>query len=143
MNPSQKVVIDDLKPQKLRSAAGTFLLVIESIWLATQNGQRVNDTGFLDVETIAVDQLLRAAFINANVKLICKETNYIPTNSGFVTMEDIYREDSPIAQVDNMAEHPVYCRVTRMVKKPAISQVLVLVQVPATGFQVVETRLHL
>lgn len=45
--------------------------------------------------------------------------------------------------MEDIAEHPIWCGVSRIVRIPSISQVPVLVQAPPTGTQIVETYPHL
>lgn len=64
-------------------------------------------------------------------------------SSGPVAMKGTDYEDALVAQVDNIAEHWICCRVARIVAIPAMSRVFVLVRSPATGLLVRETHPHL
>lgn len=96
----------------------------ESIWLATKSGQRVSDTGSIEVENLVVDIHLGTAFIDANVKSVFPGTqmkysiNAIPVT---VMVTDL--EDSSVAQLNNIAELPVRVRVAKILKIPGMLRV--------------------
>lgn len=64
-------------------------------------------------------------------------------NPSYVVMKGTDYVDSLIAQVADVGEHLIGCRVAKMVKMPAMSQVPLLVRAPATGLQVVEIHANL
>lgn len=134
MDPSRKVVIKDVKPQRLRSEARTPLGVIGRIRLATQIGQQANDTGFFVVKNFADNVLLSTTSIDANVKSIAlgKRMTY-PVGSRPVAIKSTDPENISVAPVGKIEEHPVCCQVAKIAKIPAILQVPVLVRAPATG----------
>lgn len=92
----------------LRSAADIPLRVIESIWQVTQIRQRVNDTGSLVVINLAVDILFRTAFIYANLKSFAPgEQLLYPISTSPVAIKGNDHEDTSVAQVDDVGEHPI------------------------------------
>lgn len=136
MNPSWKVAINDVKPQGMRSAADTPLLVLDRVRVATQNRRKVRDIDFLVVEILAVDILLGTAFNDANIKLISlgKQIVYL-FSSISVAVKGFDHEDSPVAQVDAITEHSVCCRIERMMRIQAVSQVLVQIRALQQDFK--------
>lgn len=140
-----EVAVKDAKPQGLRSAAGKPLQIKRCIWLVTQMGQRVHDTGFLIVGKLAaVNILMDTAIVNANVMLISPEKQMAyPVSFSPVAMKGTDHEASSVTQVDGVVDHSIWRRVARTVEVPALSQVPVLVRTPETGLQVVEPHPHL
>lgn len=66
LDPSWRTIINRLKPQGLRSAAGTLLRVVGYIRFVTRMGQRITETGFMIVENLAVNVLMGTRFIGDN-----------------------------------------------------------------------------
>lgn len=66
-----------------------------------------------------------------------------PTSSGPIAVKGFGHMESPATQADRIAEHPLCCRVARMLRITAILQLPVLVRALVTGLQVVETHPHL
>lgn len=144
MDPSWKVAINDVKPQELSSTTSTPLRVIVIVRLVTQIGQQVSDTGLPVVKNLVEHILLGTTFIDADIKSISPGKQIVyPINSSPVAVEGNDQEDSSVAQVDDIAEHSICCRVARIVMTPVVSQVPVLVRALAGGLQVVETHPHL
>lgn len=59
--------INQMESQELRSAIGTPLKLMESVWLVTQFCLRDTETEFLEVENLAVNVLLGTSVIGHNV----------------------------------------------------------------------------
>lgn len=120
-----------------------FLIGVESIRLAAKLEQKVTDTDFVAVKDLAVVSLFGTEFIDADVSQISESKQMICSMnySSIVTKDSVY-EKSFIAQMDNMAVHPVCCRVAKMGRVPAMLQVSVLVSAPRTKVQTVGTNLH-
>lgn len=95
-----------------------------SIRLITQIGKGVNDTSVLVVKNLAIDILFGTASIDANVKSISSRKQIIYLiSSGPVAMQGFDHKDSPIAQVDDIAEHSLCCIKARTVRVLTVSQV--------------------
>lgn len=133
-----------MKPQGLRSAAGTPIRVAGSVKLLTQIGQRVADTGLLVVENLAVDVLLGTVFIDANVESISPGKQLIhPVESNPVAIMVTGHEENSAGIVNAVEDQPTLCRVAKLTEIPAMSQAPVLVRSPVAGLQFVETHPHL
>lgn len=128
MDPPWRADINHMKPQRLRSAAGTILQVAGSVRLETKIGQRVVETGLLVVENLAVDVLLGTAFIDANVELISPGKQLMhPIESGLVAIMSTGHEENPIATVGAVEEQSIVRRLAKVTVITALLQAPVMV----------------
>lgn len=67
-------------------------------------------------------------------------SKYYPIISIPVAVNSTDHEESPVTKKDNFTEHPVCCKVAKMLEMPGIFQEPVLVRVQAIEHQVVQTH---
>lgn len=115
--------------------------MIGSIWLVTKIRQQANDTGFFEIENVAVYIRLGMAFINASVKLITPGKQLLnSTSSSPAAMKNTDYENSTVAQKHNKKDHLICRRNVKTVKIPATLLVPEVVRAPPTEPQIIETH---
>lgn len=79
----------------------------------------------------------KRALINAYVKSTSRDKQVMYSNNySSLKIKGTSHEDSPMAPVNNVAENPVECRPSKMVRAPTMSKVLGIVRAPEISLQV-------
>lgn len=137
MNESWRTPINVMKQQRLRSAAGTYLRVVENVRLVTKIGQPVAKTGFLVVENLKMNVLLETIFIGNNVRPITPRKQLIrAVSSHSVSMLGTERVDFMSTYVSDQEEASVDSMTTKFTAILGKTEAAVLARVPVADVHI-------
>lgn len=144
LDPSSGTPLNFRKLQRLQNTGGTFFIGVGSARLISQIGKRVAETGFLVVQSLAVNVLLGIKFIGDTIKTISPEKQLIRrVRLSPVAISGTGLNGTPVIHVSDQHERPIGCGVVKLTVIQAMTQALVTVKAPVTLLHMVETLTYL